>query len=157
MLPTSPIKKTHTVKIVREVINPQATIPAIHHSVFQRISQWIATKAGSSTAFIGAILLVVVWGLTGPVFHFSETWQLFINTVTTIVTFLMVFAIQSTQNRDSKAIHLKLDELIKSNHGARAEFVDIEDLDDADLDGLHTQFRELHDKFQARAARRQQQ
>lgn len=101
-----------------------------------------------------AILLIVIWGVTGPFFHFSDTWQLVINTGTTIVTFLMVFAIQNTQNRDSKAIQLKLNELIKGSRGARSEFVDIEDLSDGELDTLQIQFRELHEKLEQKKTER---
>ncbi len=93
------------------------------------------------------LLLIVVWLVTGPVFGFSDTWQLVINTGTTIITFLMVFAIQNTQNRDAKAMQLKLNELIKASRGARTEFVDIEDLTDTELDVLQVQFREIHAKL----------
>jgi low affinity Fe/Cu permease len=88
---------------------------------------------GSAWAFAGAIVILIVWGLTGPVFHYSDTWQLIINTGTTIVTFLMVFLIQNTQNRDAKAIQLKLDELIRALKGARNQLVDLENLSDEDL------------------------
>ena len=142
-------RKEHAVKIIRQAIVPPPPPPQ-HHGIFQRFSQGIATKAGAPSAFILAITAVVIWALTGPFLHFSEAWQLTINTGTTIVTFLMVFAIQNTQNRDSKAVHLKLDELLKKAHGTSAEFVDIEDMDDADLEALHGQFREMHEKFQAR-------
>ena len=92
---------------------------------------------GSSTAFILAVAIVLVWGFTGPVFQFSETWQLVINTGTTIITFLMVFLIQKTQNKDSKAIHLKLNELIAAIEGASNRMVDIEDITETELDQLH--------------------
>jgi low affinity Fe/Cu permease len=98
---------------------------------------------GSAWAFTGAILIIVVWALTGPTFHFSDTWQLIINTGTTIVTFLMVFLIQNTQNRDAKAVHLKLDEIIRAIKGARNELVDLEKLSDEDLDKLEKQFERL--------------
>ena len=88
---------------------------------------------GSAWAFAGAILIIAVWALTGPAFHYSDTWLLIINTVTTIVTFLMVFLIQNTQNRDAKAAHLKLDEIIRAVTGARNELVDLEKLADEDL------------------------
>ncbi len=94
---------------------------------------------GSAWAFAGAILIIVVWGLTGPTFHYSDTWQLIINTGTTIVTFLMVFLIQNTQNRDAKATHLKLDEVIRALKGARNELVDLEKLSDEDLTSLEKQ------------------
>jgi low affinity Fe/Cu permease len=96
---------------------------------------------GSAWAFAGAVLVILVWVLTGPMFHFSDTWQLVINTATTIVTFLMVFLIQNTQNRDAKAAHLKLDELIRALKDARNELVDLEDLSDEELKKLEEQFK----------------
>jgi low affinity Fe/Cu permease len=96
---------------------------------------------GSAWAFAGAVLVILVWLLTGPTFHFSDTWQLIINTATTIITFLMVFLIQNTQNRDAKAVHLKLDELIRAIKDARNELVDLEDLSDEELKKLEQQFR----------------
>ena len=112
---------------------------------------------GSALAFAGAILIIVVWALTGPTFHFSDTWQLIINTGTTIVTFLMVFLIQNTQNRDAKAVHLKLDEIIRALQGARNQLVDLEKLSDEELDKLEKQFEQLrkraeHDEKQSRRA-----
>ena len=101
---------------------------------------------GSPWAFVMAILVIVVWAATGPTFHFSDTWQLIINTGTTIVTFLMVFIIQNTQNRDAKAVHLKLDEIIRAIKGARNELVDLEELSDKDLKKLEEQFRRLRVK-----------
>ena len=98
---------------------------------------------GSAWAFAGAIVILIVWGLTGPMFHYSDTWQLIINTGTTIVTFLMVFLIQNTQNRDAKAIQLKLDELIRAVEGARNQLVDLENLSDEDLTGLEKQFKRV--------------
>jgi low affinity Fe/Cu permease len=98
---------------------------------------------GSAWAFASAILIIVLWGITGPTFHYSDTWQLIINTGTTIVTFLMVFLIQNTQNRDAKAVHLKLDEIIRALTGARNELVNLEDLSDEDLDKLGRQFELL--------------
>jgi low affinity Fe/Cu permease len=98
---------------------------------------------GSPWAFVIALLIIVVWAATGPTFHFSDTWQLIINTGTTIVTFLMVFIIQNTQNRDAKAVHLKLDEIIRAIKGARNELVDLEELSDEDLKKLEEQFRHL--------------
>src|SRR5215218_5225519 len=98
---------------------------------------------GSAWAFTGAVLVIVVWLITGPTFHFSDTWQLIINTATTVVTFLMVFLIQNTQNRDAKAMHLKLDELIRAMKGARNQLVDLENLSDDDLKKLEEQFRRL--------------
>jgi low affinity Fe/Cu permease len=101
---------------------------------------------GSAWAFASAILIIVVWGLTGPTFHYSDTWQLIINTGTTIVTFLMVFLIQNTQNRDAKAVHLKLDEIIRALQGARNELVDLEKRSDEDLTRLEKQFERIRKK-----------
>jgi low affinity Fe/Cu permease len=98
---------------------------------------------GSAWAFAGAVLVIAVWLLTGPTFHFSDTWQLIINTATTIITFLMVFLIQNTQNRDAKAVHLKLDELIRALKGARNQLVDLEDLSDEELKNLEEQFQRM--------------
>ena len=101
---------------------------------------------GSAWAFASAILIIVIWGLTGPTFHYSDTWQLIINTGTTIVTFLMVFLIQNTQNRDAKAAHLKLDEVIRALKGARNELIDLEKLADEDLTSLEKQFERVRKK-----------
>jgi len=101
---------------------------------------------GSAWAFASAILIILIWGLTGPTFHYSNTWQLIINTGTTIVTFLMVFLIQNTQNRDDKAVHLKLDEIIRALKGARNELVDLEKLSDEDLISLEKQFERVREK-----------
>jgi low affinity Fe/Cu permease len=101
---------------------------------------------GSAWAFVVAILVIVVWALTGPTFGYSDTWQLIINTGTTIVTFLMVFLIQNTQNRDAKAVHLKLDELIRALEPARNHLVDLEKLSDDDLKSLETEFEKLRKK-----------
>ena len=101
---------------------------------------------GSAWAFASAILIIVIWGLTGPMFHYSNTWQLIINTGTTIVTFLMVFLIQNTQNRDAKAAHLKLDEVIRALKGARNELIDLEKLADEDLTSLEKQFQRVRKK-----------
>jgi low affinity Fe/Cu permease len=101
---------------------------------------------GSAWAFVLAILIIIVWALTGPTFHYSDTWQLIINTGTTIVTFLMVFLIQNTQNRDAKAVHLKLDELIRAVGPARNNLVDLEKLSDDDLKALEGEFERLRKK-----------
>src|SRR3954468_22859859 len=98
---------------------------------------------GSPWAFIAAALLIIVWAISGPLFGFSEVWQLVINSGTTIITFLMVFLIQNTQNRDAKAMHLKLDELLRGVEGARTSMVDLEDLSDEDLDRLQSEFERI--------------
>jgi low affinity Fe/Cu permease len=108
---------------------------------------------GSAWAFAGAVLVICIWILTGPTFHFSDTWQLIINTATTVITFLMVFLIQNTQNRDAKAMHLKLDEIIRALKGARNQLVDLEDLSDEDLKKLEEQFRRLRKKAERNGTR----
>jgi low affinity Fe/Cu permease len=112
-------------------------------NLFRKFAQAASQAVGSSWAFILAVLIILVWGLAGPMFHYSDTWQLVINTGTTIITFLMVFLIQNTQNRDAKAIHLKLDELIRGVKGARTHLVDLETLSDEELDRLQEQFKRL--------------
>lgn len=105
---------------------------------------------GSPYAFILSLVLVIVWGFSGRFFNYSDSWQLLINTSTTIATFLMVFLIQNTQNRDAKAIHLKLDELIKAVKGARTGLVNLEELSDEDLNNLETEFRRLQEHYAKR-------
>lgn len=114
-------------------------------NLFERFANWATNATGSSTAFIVAMVVIVVWAVTGPVFKYSDTWQLVINTGTTIVTFLMVFLIQKTQNKDSKAIHLKLNELLASHQGSSNRMVDIEDMTEAELDQLHKFYVQLSD------------
>jgi low affinity Fe/Cu permease len=110
---------------------------------FRCFAQRSSSVLGSAWSFCGAVLIIVVWLVTGPTFHFSDTWQLIINTATTVVTFLMVFLIQNTQNRDAKAMHLKLDELIRAVKGARNQLVDLENLSDDELKKLEEQFQRL--------------
>lgn len=107
---------------------------------FERFANWATNATGTPSAFLGAFALILIWGICGPIFKFSETWQLVINTATTIVTFLMVFLIQKAQNKDSKAIQIKLNELIASNQRASNRIVDIEDLTEKELDQLHQYF-----------------
>lgn len=111
---------------------------------FRKFSHRISLAVGSLWAFFLALLIVIGWVLTGPLFNFSDTWQLVINTSTTIITFLMVFLIQNTQNRDSKSIQLKLDELIRSQNKARNSLLELENLSDADLDQVQTEFDKLY-------------
>lgn len=118
--------------------------------IFRKFAQAISHATGSPWAFILATLIIVVWGITGPVFGYSDTWQLVINTSTTIITFLMVFLIQNTQNRDAKAIHLKLDELLKGVSGARTRMVDLEDMSDDELEELQKEFKRLHDRLEGK-------
>ena len=117
--------------------------PYSSHEVFRKVAQRTAHGVGHPWAFAVAVAVVVVWAITGPLFHFSDTWQLVINTGTTIVTFLMVFLIQNTQNRDSHAIHLKLDELIRANTKARNILLAAEELDDRELNELQHEFERL--------------
>jgi low affinity Fe/Cu permease len=111
--------------------------------LFRFCARWISNVTGSPAAFIIAALSIVAWAFMGPMFHYSDTWQLVINTATTIVTFLMVFLIQNTQNRDTKAMQLKLDELLRAVEGARTSMVNLESLSDEDLDRLQKQFEGL--------------
>lgn len=122
-----------------------------HHIIgpFARFSRWSSNAMGHPQAFGSAVFVVLAWGLTGPIFAFSDTWQLAINTGTTIVTFLMVFLIQNTQNRDNAAAQLKLDELIRSTKGAHNALLDLEELTQEDLE----QFRALYEKLAERARR----
>jgi low affinity Fe/Cu permease len=106
-------------------------------NLFEHFSNWATQATGSSAAFILATTSIVLWLASGPVFHYSETWQLVINTGTTIITFLMVFLIQKSQNKDSKAIHLKLNELLASHEGTSNRMVNIEDLNEEELDHLY--------------------
>jgi low affinity Fe/Cu permease len=110
---------------------------------FEKFANWATHFTGSSPAFIGAVSIVLLWGVSGPIFDYSETWQLVINTGTTIITFLMVFLIQKSQNKDSKAIHLKLNELIAALEGTSNRMVDIEDLNEEELDQLHKFYAHL--------------
>jgi low affinity Fe/Cu permease len=114
---------------------------------FHKFAGRSAELLGTPWAFLVAGMSIVLWALTGPLFHFSDTWQLIANTGTTLVTFLMVFLIQNTQNRDAKAIHLKLDELIRGVRGARNRLVDLEDLSDEELAQLQEEFRRLHEHY----------
>ena len=116
------------------------------HEFFRKLSHRTSNAVGTPWAFIAAALIVIVWAATGPLFHFSDTWQLVINTGTTVVTFLMVFLIQNSQNRDFKAMNLKLDELIRGTKGPRTELVALEEMSDEDLERLHQQYVKLQEK-----------
>ena len=117
---------------------------------FTRFAETISQLLGTYRAFLVALVFVVAWAVTGPIFHFSDSWQLVINTATTVVTFVMVFLIQATQNREMRAIHLKLDELIRSQRKARNIFADLEHATDEELEELETQFRKLRARAHAR-------
>ena len=118
----------------------------IASDAFRLFAKRSSMMLGSAWAFAVAILIILIWGVTGPMFRYSDTWQLIINTGTTIVTFLMVFLIQNTQNRDAKAVHLKLDELIRALKNARNELIDLEKLADEDLTNLEKQFERIRKK-----------
>ena len=113
---------------------------------FRKFAAKVSKVVGSGWVFILAVTIIIIWAITGPVFDFSDTWQLIINTGTTIITFLMVFLIQNTQNRDAKAIHLKLDELIHGLRGPHTGFVDLEEMSDEELEALEAAFRKLREK-----------
>ncbi len=113
------------------------------HSWFRRFAHATAEVVGRAQSFVVAVALVALWAATGPVFHFSDTWQLVINTGTTIATFLTVFLIQNTQNRDAHAMHLKLDELIRANKNARNALLGLESMGDEELARLQSEFEEL--------------
>ena len=112
-------------------------------SIFTRFTRWASRAAGTPAAFITAVAVVIAWIVTGPLFGFSDTWQLVINTGTTIVTFLMVFAIQASQNRDAEAIQVKLDELIRAIEGAQNSLLDLEELEEKDIEQLRKKYRAL--------------
>ncbi|HKC26047.1 MAG TPA: low affinity iron permease family protein [Thermoanaerobaculia bacterium] len=115
-------------------------------SFFRRFAHRSSALFGSPWVFFAALSIIVGWALTGPVFHFSDTWQLVINTGTTVITFLMVFLIQNTQNRDAKAIHLKLDELIRALEPARNRLLELENMSDDELARLEEEFKRLRDR-----------
>jgi low affinity Fe/Cu permease len=114
--------------------------------LFRRFARTISDVLGRAEVFLGAVVVIVIWAALGPVYHYSDTWQLIINTATTIVTFLMVFLIQNTQNRDAKAIQLKLDELIRGVQGARTGLVRLEELSDEELKELECSFQRLRSR-----------
>jgi low affinity Fe/Cu permease len=122
--------------------------------LFRKFAAGIANIVGSAYAFIGALIIIVVWAFAGPVFNFSNTWQLAINSATTIVTFLVVFLIQNTQNRDSRAVHLKLDELLRGIKGARDSLIDVEELPDEVLEKLHLESRAQQERVSKEMERR---
>ena len=130
---------------------PRGTSP--RRLTFHRFAEYTANRTGHPAVFGLAVWLVVAWAATGPIFHYSETWQLVINTGTTIITFLMVFLIQNTQNRDAHAVQLKLDELIRALDGADDSLLDLEDLDDVELEVLRRRYEQLAASARARLDR----
>ncbi|HET9066451.1 MAG TPA: low affinity iron permease family protein [Gemmatimonadales bacterium] len=112
-------------------------------SRFRAFAKWTSRATGRPVTFVLAVLVVAVWAVTGPLFHWSDTWQLVINTGTTVVTFLMVFLIQNTQNRDAEAVQVKLDELIRATKGAHNRLLDLEELEQEDLEAIHRDYEAL--------------
>jgi len=127
-----------------------------HVSLFTRFARVASTAAGRPITFIAAVLIIVVWALSGPLFGFSDTWQLVINTGTTIVTFLMVFLIQNTQNRDTEALQIKLDEIIRSIRGARNEVLDLEEMDEKELNRIRKEYLDLAEHARIHIEKRDQ-
>ena len=123
--------------------------PVKSHSWFTRFAKWTAHVSGRPVTFIIALAVIVVWAASGPLFGFSDTWQLVINTSTTIVTFLMVFLIQNTQNRDSEAIQIKLDELIRAIDGAHNALLDLEELEEDELEEIRMEYEQLAERARA--------
>ena len=117
--------------------------PGKSSSRFTRFAKWTARATGRPAAFLVAVGIILVWMVTGPLFGYSDTWQLVINTGTTIITFLMVFLIQNTQNRDSEALQIKLDELIRAVGGAHNKLLDLEELDERELDRIRANYQVL--------------
>jgi low affinity Fe/Cu permease len=128
---------------IRQPVGGSAKKDHRSSSTFSAIALWASRQCGRASTFIVACVAIIVWAATGPIFAYSDTWQLVINTGTTIVTFLMVFLIQNTQNRDMSALHLKLDELIRVNQDARNKLLDLEDLTEEELDHLKGTFSKL--------------
>ena len=141
---SSIVNKTQTEELKRN--EQERDFFCVVSDAFRVFARRSSSMLGSAWAFTAALLVIVIWLVTGPVFHFSNTWQLIINTATTIITFLMVFLIQNTQNRDAKAVHLKLDELIRAIKNARNELVDLEELSDEELQMLEQQFRKMRQR-----------
>lgn len=122
------------------------------NDLFRKFAVFVSNVVGKPLSFFIAVLLIMLWAISGPVLNYSTTWQLIINTVTTIVTLLMVFLIQNTQNRDSKAIHIKLDELLRKLRGEH--YMNLEDLPDEDIEKLHTRSRKLHERYESELKKR---
>ena len=118
------------------------------NEVFRKLALKVSNIAGRPISFLFALLIMIGWALSGPIFGFSDTWQLFINTVTTVATFLMVFLIQNTQNRDSKALHIKLDELLRKKKGTSSDkYVNVEEMPDEEIEKMQEEFRKLNERY----------
>jgi low affinity Fe/Cu permease len=128
--------------------------PTKPRSAFSRFAKWTAHATGRPQTFVLAATVIAVWALTGPIFNFSDTWQLIINTGTTIVTFLMVFLIQSTQNRDAEAVQVKLDEIIRAIGNAKNEVLDLEELEEEDLDDMRQVYCDMARKAREKKAKK---
>jgi low affinity Fe/Cu permease len=142
-----------TVKVTQESVETAPTIATTNvtrSDGFGRFAAQSSRYLGSRWAFVAAIGVILIWAVTGPIFHFSDTWQLVINTGTTIVTFLMVFLIQNTQNRDARAIHLKLNELIHAVDKAKNRMIDVENLSDLELDELARTYEQIRTSAEQR-------
>jgi low affinity Fe/Cu permease len=147
-----------TVKVAKETVEtvPTTATTVTRSDRFGRFAARSSHYLGSRWAFVAAIGVILVWAITGPLFHFSDTWQLVINTGTTIVTFLMVFLIQNTQNRDARAIHLKLNELIHAVDKAKNRMIDVENLSDLELDELARTYEKIRTSAEQRHQATQQ-
>jgi low affinity Fe/Cu permease len=132
-------------------------MPNSKGSWFTRFAKVTARAAGEPATFAGALGIIIVWAVSGPIFGYSDTWQLIINTGTTIVTFLMVFLIQNSQNRDSEAVQIKLDELIRAVEGAENALLDLEELDERELDEMRKRYLELAEQARSKIDEKQQQ
>ncbi|RCL24169.1 hypothetical protein C6A77_16645 [Pseudomonas sp. AFG_SD02_1510_Pfu_092] len=121
---------------------------------FDRFAQWLANWTGRPLSFAIAFLVIVTWAVTGPLFDYNDTWQLVINTSTTIITFLMVFLIQNTQNRDNDELHIKIDELLRTTKRAHKALLDLEDMDPAELHALRKQYQRMGERDEDRDGRR---
>ena len=135
-------------------MKPDATNTHLRQSMFTRFARWIAQAAGQPYAFIGGLSIIVIWAALGPLAGFGDTWQLVINTSTTIVTFLMVFVIQNTQNRDTAAMQIKLDELIRATSKADNSLLNLEELEEHELEALRSDYERLADKARETLQRR---
>jgi low affinity Fe/Cu permease len=117
------------------------------HELFRRFAEKTSEIVGSAPAFVAAVAIIIAWAVLGPVFGYSDTWQLVINTGTTIITFLIVFLIQNSQNREMRVIRLKLDELLRGTEGARTDFVSLDHMNDKELDAVQKEFEKLEKKY----------